>query len=64
MRDLRYSKEMNLVVEVQDRITAEEALRILVHELLGPTYYIVDPVSPEQGNAVKVRDILRKYKKR
>lgn len=63
MRDLRYSKEMNCIVEVQDSITAEEALRILVKELLGANYYIVSPISAEQGNAVKVQDILRKYKK-
>lgn len=64
MRDLRYSKTLKHVVEIQDTLTAQEALHVLKDELLGEDYYIVDPVGVEQANRIIVEDILKKYKKR
>ena len=61
MQNLRYSKEMNEVVIVQDELTAEEALQLLCDELLGENYYIADPVSGKQANVIKVRAILTLY---
>lgn len=61
MQNLRYSKEMNEVVIVQDELTADDALQLLCDELLGKDYCIVDPVGCKQGNVIKVRDILSRY---
>lgn len=63
MRILRYSKDLDEIVEIQDTLTGDEALDILTRELLGPDYYIVDPVHAHQANAIIVRDILKKYKR-
>ena len=42
----------------------EQAIGKIMKYLLGDNYYIVDPVSMEQGNSVIVHDILNKYSKR
>lgn len=63
MRKLFYSKYKKQVVEYVDSMTADEALDVLVKELLGDDYYIVDPVHSHQANVIIVEDILRKYKK-
>lgn len=62
MRDLEWSSDLKETVIVQEAITADEALDILTRVLLGDDYYITDPVSAEQGNAIMVRDILSQYK--
>jgi hypothetical protein len=64
MRKLSWSKELKRVVELPDTLTADEALDVLVRELLGENYYIVDPVHSHQANVIIVEDILKKYKKR
>lgn len=64
MRNLHYSKSLKRVVEVQNELTADEALQVLVDELLGTDYYIVDPMHAHQANVIIVEDILRKYKRR
>ena len=60
MRKLRYSKDIKQVVERVDCMTADEALDVLVKELLGDDYYIVDPVHAHQANVIIVEDILKK----
>lgn len=64
MRKLRYSKDLKTVVEIKNTLTADEALDVLVHELLGSDYHIADPVCGAQANVIIVEDILKKYKKR
>ena len=64
MRKLFYSKDKKQVVERVDTMTADEALDVLVNELLGEDYYIIDPLGAHQANAIIVEDILRNYKKR
>ena len=64
MRKLFYSKDKKQVVERVDSMTADEALDVLVNELLGEDYYIVDPLGAHQANVIIVEDILKKYKKR
>lgn len=64
MGELRYSKDLGAVVEIQNRLSSTEALRILVTELLGADYYIEDPVDDKMANVIIVEDILKKYKKR
>lgn len=61
MKQLRYSREMIEICEVKESLTAEEALQLLCDELLGENYYIVDPVSPKQANAMIALDILNEY---
>lgn len=61
MTQLRYSKEFGEVVEIRDSLSSDEALQILSDALLGEHYYITDPVSGKQANAIIVRDILRAY---
>ena len=63
MRELKWSNDLKETVIVQETLTAEEALDILTEELLGKDYYIVDPVSCEQANAIIVREILSKTRK-
>lgn len=63
MRKLFYSKDKKRVAEYVDTMTADEALDVLVKELLGDDYYIADPVHAHQANVIIVEDILRKYKK-
>lgn len=64
MRKLFYSKDKKQVVERVDTMTADEALDVLVKELLGEDYYIVDPLGAHQANVIIVEDILEKYKRR
>lgn len=64
MRELFYSKDKKQVAEHADSMTADEALNVLVNELLGENYYIVDPLPAHQANVIIVEDILKKYKKR
>ena len=64
MRKLFYSKDKKQVVERVDSMTADEALDVLVNELLGEDYYIVDPLHAHQANVIIVEDILKKYKRR
>ena len=45
-------------------LDSQIALHVLCNYLLGDSYYIVDPVSPKQGNAIMVEDILKLYSKR
>ena len=63
MRYLRYSKDLKEVVEIKDALTAEEAMSVLVDELLGENYYISDSMGSEQAYSILVVDILKKYKK-
>lgn len=64
MRKLFYSKDKKQVAERVDSMTADEALDVLVNELLGEDYYIVDPLGAHQANVIIVEDILKKYKRR
>lgn len=64
MRELKWSNDLREIVIAQDTLTADEALDILTKELLGDDYYIVDPVTGPQGNAIIVRDILSRYKRK
>lgn len=64
MRGLRYSKELNSIVQIPDALSAQIALYILCDELLGEDYCISDSISSEQSNVNIVNDILKKYKKR
>ena len=61
MNQLCYSREMKEVCEIKDTLTAEEALQLLCDELLGKDYYIVDPMSPKQANALIALEILKQY---
>lgn len=61
MKQLCYSREMKEVCEIKDTLTAEEALQLLCDELLGKDYYIVDPMSPKQANALIALEILKQY---
>jgi hypothetical protein len=58
---LHFSRDLKEVVEVRETMTADEALQVLVEELLGEEYYYVDPVGGQQANAIVVKDILKKY---
>lgn len=42
-------------------MTKEEGFDLLCKYFLGDNYYIVDPVSPTQGYAIMVDDIVRLY---
>lgn len=64
MRELKWSNDLQEIVIAQDTLTADEALDILTKELLGDDYYIADPVTGPQGNAIIVRDILSRYKRK
>jgi hypothetical protein len=61
VKRLYYSRDLREIVELQDTMTADEALDVLCRTLLGESSYIVDPVGGEQGNAIIVRDILKQY---
>ena len=45
-------------------LSSGDAIQTLVKYLLGEDYDIVDPVNGEQGNAIIVDDILRKYSRK
>lgn len=45
-------------VEIPETLDAQDALHILVDELIDKNYYIADPVSGKQANAIMVQDIL------
>lgn len=64
MKKLKWSSDLKEVVVVQYTLTADEALDILTKELLGADYYIADPITGPQGNAIIVRDILSKYQRK
>lgn len=64
MKELKWSSDLQEIVIAQDTLTADEALDILTRELLGDDYYIADPVTGPQGNAIIVRDILSRYKRK
>ena len=59
-------KERPLVQTLfEDReMQPQEAVHALCKYLLGENYYIVDPVSGPQANAIIVDDILIKHSKR
>ena len=61
---MKWSSDLQEIVIAQDTLTADEALDILTRELLGDDYYIADPVTGPQGNAIIVRDILSRYKRK
>lgn len=61
MKHLHYSREMKEICEIQLELSADEALQLLCDELLGRDYYIADPVSGKQANAIIALDILKKY---
>lgn len=42
-------------------LTKEEGFDLLCDYFLGDNYYIADPVSQNQANAVMVDDIIRSY---
>lgn len=44
-------------------LNAQEALNFLMTYLLGPDFYIVDPISNEQSNVIIVDKILSEYSK-
>lgn len=52
-------KKIKLTVE--DEMSGQEATNMLITYLLGPNWYVVDPMSPVQINAIAVEDIIRKY---
>ena len=45
-------------------MNAQVALNILISYLLGDDWYVVDPLSPRQVNAIAVEQILDKYSKK
>lgn len=61
MNQLCYSREMKEICKVQLELSAEDALQLLCDELLGEKYYIADPVTGKQANAIIALDILKKY---
>lgn len=61
MNLLRYSREMKEICKIQLELSAEDALQLLCDELLGESYYIPDPVTNKQANAIIALDILKKY---
>ena len=61
MNLLRYSREMKEICKIQLELSAEDALQLLCDELLGENYYIPDPVTNKQANAIIALDILKKY---
>lgn len=48
-------------VRIPDMLNGQDALNIITQQLLGDNYYIVDPVSVKQGNAIVVQEILNRY---
>jgi len=42
-------------------LSAREAMHILKDHFLGDHWYVADPLSPEQVNAIIVDNMLRKY---
>lgn len=61
MKQLCYSREMEEICKIQMELSAEDALQLLCDELLGENYYISDPVSGKQANAIIALEILKKY---
>ena len=45
-------------------LESSEALNILIRHLLGEDWYVVDPLSPTQVNAIAVDEIIHKYPKK
>ena len=44
-------------------IKAQNAIRILIDHFLGKDWYVVDPLTSEQVNAIAVDEIIKKYPK-
>ena len=61
MTQLHYSREMEEICKIQQELSAEDALQLLCDELLGEKYYIADPVSGKQANAIIALEILKRY---
>lgn len=61
MTQLHYSREMEEICKIQQELSAEDALQLLCDELLGQNYYIADPVSGKQANAIIALEILKRY---
>ena len=61
MKQLCYSRELKEICEIQLELSADDALQLLCRELLGEDYYIADPVSGRQANAIIALDILKQY---
>ena len=61
MKQLCYSREMEEICKIQLELSAKDALQLLCDELLGENYYIPDPVTQEQANAIIALDILKRY---
>lgn len=61
MNQLHYSREMEEICKVQSELSADDALQLLCDELLGEKYYIPDPVSGKQANAIIALEILKRY---
>lgn len=55
---------MNKYDRIIRPISANEAIHIILDELMGKNYYIVNPVGPKQANVYFINDILLKYKGR
>jgi hypothetical protein len=64
MSELKWSSDRKEVVIAQDTLTADEALDILTRELLGDDYNPMDEDSDGEYNALAVRDILSRYKRK
>ncbi|MDP4117695.1 MAG: hypothetical protein Q8873_00680 [Bacillota bacterium] len=45
-------------------LSGQEAMNELIDHLLGKNWYVVDPLSTTQVNAIAVGDIKRKFPKR
>ena len=61
MNQLCYSREMEEICKIQMELSPEDALQLLCDELLGENYYIADPVTSKQANAIIALEILKKY---
>ena len=61
MKQLCYSREMKEICKIQLELSPEDALQLLCDELLGENYYIPDPVTGKQANAIIALEILKKY---
>lgn len=61
MKQLCYSREMEEICKIQLELSPEDALQLLCDELLGENYYIPDPVTQKQANAIISLAILKQY---
>ena len=49
-------------LNVTDEMNGQEAVNMLITYLLGPDWYVVDPLASCQVNAIAAEDIIRKYR--